>query len=172
MPSFSDEHLRSICRVLGDTNEGLTNSEIDQLLQQAGISYPKSISSANSLFYTVTPKRDRLFQALSKRQMQDRCGNNVASFIQMALNPVKYANSRVRFDSMRDRLNRVLLFSGLLLGEDGKLRLADQVSTISEAEKRANELRARLEERNAHPDVLAFCRAELLQDNYFHAVLE
>ncbi len=23
-----------------------------------------------------------------------------------------------------------------------------------------------------HPDVLAFCRAELLQQNYFHAVLE
>jgi uncharacterized protein (TIGR02391 family) len=29
-----------------------------------------------------------------------------------------------------------------------------------------------LARRDVHPDVLAFCRAELLQQNYFHAVLE
>lgn len=88
------------------------------------------------------------------------------------MNPVKYANSRARFDYMRERLNKVLLFSGLMLGEDGKLRRAEPVATIPEAERRANQLRERLEERNTHPDVLVFCRAELLQDNYFNAVLE
>ena len=31
---------------------------------------------------------------------------------------------------------------------------------------------AQLRGRNVHPDVLAFCRAELLQMNYFHAVFE
>ncbi|WP_413469295.1 TIGR02391 family protein, partial [Pseudomonas gessardii] len=34
------------------------------------------------------------------------------------------------------------------------------------------ELRADLEGRGVHPDVLRFCRAELLADNYFHAVQE
>jgi hypothetical protein len=29
-----------------------------------------------------------------------------------------------------------------------------------------------LQERQVHGDVLLFCRAELLQDNYFHAVFE
>ncbi len=29
-----------------------------------------------------------------------------------------------------------------------------------------------MEGRGVHPDVLAFCRAELLADNYFHAVQE
>ena len=38
--------------------------------------------------------------------------------------------------------------------------------------RRADDLRAELSRRNVHPDVLAFCRAELLQQNYFHAVLE
>lgn len=33
-------------------------------------------------------------------------------------------------------------------------------------------MRADLEGRGVHPDVLAFCRAELLADNYFHAVQE
>lgn len=34
---------------------------------------------------------------------------------------------------------------------------------------RAGRLRRALQERRVHPDVLRFCRAELLQDNYFHA---
>ena len=33
-------------------------------------------------------------------------------------------------------------------------------------------MRAELSRRNVHDDVLRFCRAELLDRNYFHAVLE
>jgi uncharacterized protein (TIGR02391 family) len=44
--------------------------------------------------------------------------------------------------------------------------------TIDEARGRANRLRAELERRSVHADVLEFCRPELLQENYFHAVLE
>jgi uncharacterized protein (TIGR02391 family) len=43
---------------------------------------------------------------------------------------------------------------------------------LSEAQRRAEELRADLTTRGVHPDVLRFCRQELLADNYFHAVLE
>ncbi|MGE8453059.1 MAG: TIGR02391 family protein, partial [Pseudomonadales bacterium] len=41
-----------------------------------------------------------------------------------------------------------------------------------DAIRRANDLRADLTGRGVHPDILAFCRAELVGDNYFHAVLE
>jgi hypothetical protein len=43
---------------------------------------------------------------------------------------------------------------------------------VVEAQARADDLRAELARRQAHPDVLRICRAELLQQNYFHAVLE
>lgn len=43
---------------------------------------------------------------------------------------------------------------------------------MSEAQQRAGRLRSKLIERNVHHDVLNFCRAELLQENYFHAVFE
>jgi uncharacterized protein (TIGR02391 family) len=43
---------------------------------------------------------------------------------------------------------------------------------LDEAERRAAGLRAALTDRNVHPDVLTYCRAELVADNYFHAVLE
>jgi uncharacterized protein (TIGR02391 family) len=44
--------------------------------------------------------------------------------------------------------------------------------TLTEAEAMASALRKVLVERNVHADVLKFCRAELLVDNYFHAVFE
>lgn len=50
--------------------------------------------------------------------------------------------------------------------------MCSQASTLSEAENRANTLKISLKERDIHPDVIRFCKAELLQNNYFHAVLE
>ena len=46
------------------------------------------------------------------------------------------------------------------------------VDLMNDAARRAQELRADLTARGVHPDVLRFCRAELVADNYFHAVLE
>lgn len=44
--------------------------------------------------------------------------------------------------------------------------------TIDQALERADRLRAALVLRNVHPDVLRFCTAELLDENFFHAVFE
>jgi hypothetical protein len=81
--------------------------------------------------------------------------------------------ARRTFESRRWLLNERLAFVGLALGEDGKLRIGQAASTISEAKKRADKLRAELVRRHLHPDVLRACREELLEDeNLFHAVLE
>ena len=64
------------------------------------------------------------------------------------------------------------MFAGYQLTDDGKLREVNAARTLSEAEQRAGRVRAELQRRGVHPDVLKYCRAELLADNYFHAVLE
>ncbi len=43
---------------------------------------------------------------------------------------------------------------------------------MDEARARAGRLKAALENRNVHAEVLHYCRAELLDENYFHAVFE
>lgn len=73
---------------------------------------------------------------------------------------------------MRANLNKALSFVGLAVDESGHLNGVKRASTLSEAERRAAELRADLAQRGVHKDVLAFCRAELLADKHFHAVLE
>jgi len=117
-------------------------------------------------------KRHRLFEALYQRQRSDRCGNNVVAFVHTAMNPVRYVRAQELFEERRSQLNQVLAFSGFSLGEDGKLRWTDAANTLAQAQERAGHLRRELQLRKVHPDVLRFCRAELLQDNYFHAVFE
>lgn len=158
---FTEGQLRAICDALGDTAIGLTGSEIAELLAQCGIPDPGPIT-----------KRHRLYEALYAKQQRDRCGNCVVVFIHAAMDPARWLSKPERFEQLRYRLNEALAFCGYTLGEDGKLRVTKAARTLSEAQQRANRLRQELQRRRVHADVLKFCRGELLQENYFHAVLE
>ena len=162
IPSFNKANLEQVCNVLGDTSTGLTGSEIGRYLRECGIADPNPGMT----------KRIRLFDALVERQRHDGCANNVCSFIQRVMNPVLHVQSADYFKSKQAELNRVLSFEGLRLTDEGKLEKCRQARTISEAEAAADLLRRKLIDRGVNPDVLKFCRAELVQANYFHAVLE
>ena len=161
-PSFPVAELESVCRVLANSEGGLTGSEIGRLLKQRGIT-----DSAPSL-----NKWMRLASALGQQQQRDGCGNCVVGFILEAMKPVRYVGKTSVFDSRLVELNHVLIFAGLEVGKDGQLRPRPVAKTLTEAEQRAGRLRAELLKRNVHPDVLRFCQAELLNENCFHAVLE
>lgn len=159
---FSGQQLESIARVLGDTGNGLTASEIAHFLSACGV--PDTNPEMT--------KWKRLYNAFVHFQMNNGYGNHVVAFIHKTMSPVRYADREHVFVIRRDTLNRVLAFAGLHLGEDGSVRRSEKASTISEAKKRASRLHAALEARDVHKDVLLFCRQELLQENYFHAVFE
>ncbi|HEY3443620.1 MAG TPA: TIGR02391 family protein [Paludibaculum sp.] len=162
VPEFEENHLERICRVLGDTDSGLTGSEIGRLLQQARIEDGDPTAT----------KWKRLCFALSNRQSLDGCGNNVVRFIYAAMDPVRYSSEPEVFEHRRGELNQVLIFSGYSLEKNGRLRRQQAAATLDQAQERANQLKAELLRRGVHPDVLFFCRAELIQNNYFHAVFE
>jgi len=92
--------------------------------------------------------------------------------LRSSVQPVRYIREPGLFESRRSQLNQVLSVCGLSLGEDDKLREVRAGRTLSEARRRANRVHRELLNRNVHLDVLRFCRAELLQDNHFHAVFE
>lgn len=101
----------------------------------------------------------RLLTALSEQQQRDGCGNKVFQFIVEAMKPVRFLRKSDVFDSQQIRLNQVLVFVGVKLGNDGHLRQRDTAQTLSEAEARAGRLKSELLKRNVHPNVLRFCRA-------------
>jgi len=154
--------IESICKILGDTSSGFTGSEIAKLLYEAKI---EDIDSLNT-------KWKRLNSALANKQELDGCANAVLHFIQLAMAPSKHYNRLEWFNDTRFELNKVLSFAGYYLEENGKVTTSIKASTISEAAARASKLKEHLISRNVHPDVLYYCREELLVDNYFHTVFE
>ncbi len=159
---FDSAVLERISDVLADTSSGLTGSEIGKHFAQLGIT---------DAMPGMT-KRVRLFEALRLRQEQDRCGNLVVAFIQQTMSPVRHTGSKDWFENKRTELNTVLAFSGYELGADGQIRVRTAAKTIDQAEQKAQRLRNELHRRGVHADVLKFCTAEWVKDDYFHAVLE
>lgn len=159
---FTDTQLERICDVLADTKAGLTGNEIGRILSDLRVEDPMPTAT----------KRHRLHQALLTRQRRDGCGNVVASFVQRAMDPVRYTGDAASFEAKRQELNSVLAFAGYSLSEDGRIERVPVARTLTEAHERAERLRAELGRRGVHPDVLAFCRSELLEKNFFHAVFE
>jgi uncharacterized protein (TIGR02391 family) len=159
---FTQSQLQAIADALGDTSEGLIGSEIGHLLATC-----KMFDSDPEI-----TKRHRLYNAFahSQNKRQDRLA--ILAFIRKSMRPELYARAPERYEPMRANLNRALAFAGLAVKASGELDDVEQAHTLTEAERRAGELRTDLEVRKVHPDVLRFCREELLVDNYFHAVLE
>lgn len=161
MKLFTPDQMEAIAGALGDTEIGLTNPEIEFLIRSAKMVDPGK-----------TTKRVRIFNAFAESQNSKRNRTHILEFVRLAMSPARYSREPHRFEPMRAALNQALAFAGLVVDEAGKITSVDAVYTLPEAQRRARDLRADLEDRGVHPDVLAFCKAELLADNYFHAVQE
>jgi uncharacterized protein (TIGR02391 family) len=161
-PLFTQSQLEAIAAALADTREGLPGSEIGHLLATCRMSDPTP---------TLT-KRHRLYNAFAESQNSRQDRRAILAFIRHAMKPERYTLCPERFEPMRTNLNRALSFAGLAVDAAGTLSAGELARTLSEAERRAQELRDDLTARGVHPDVLRFCRAELVLNDYFHAVLE
>lgn len=155
---FDDNSLNQISRILGDY---LTGSKITYFFSKVGYNENSNIT-----------KRIRIYKFFVSSQKQYDCSNKVIDFIQNIVNPINYLNNQCEFLELIKELNKVLSFLGLNINEEGKFIKITKATTISEDVSKATSLRKILYDRNIHPDVLKFCVPELIQENYFHAVLE
>jgi uncharacterized protein (TIGR02391 family) len=159
---FNEGQLESLCKIIADTNYGLTGSQIEYFLKTAGI---VDIDPTNT-------KWKRLYNALVNKQNESQAGNCVLTFIAKSLAPSRFVGNSDFYRSLLERVNTVLLFHGLEFQEDGRFHSVKSASTLLESEIRASKLQGTIASRKLHNHLLKFCRAELLQNNYFHAVLE
>jgi uncharacterized protein (TIGR02391 family) len=161
-PKFRDDIVIAIANALGDTDLGLSGSEIGRALAMARIPDPLP---------TVT-KRHRLAAALREKQNQDAAGNCIIVFITTAMGIGNYVNSPDRFEELRERLNPALSLAGLRVRDDGRVGKAQTATTLDEVQQLTGRLLRELERRNVHDEVLRFCREELVRRSTFHAVSE
>jgi uncharacterized protein (TIGR02391 family) len=162
LPCFESTHLEAACRVLADTAKGLTASEIEYILSELAIQ-----DTSPSL-----TKWKRLFNALAEAQNKNQIGNYLILFINKAMSPVRYTSKPELFTWRQDELNVALAFAGYAVNNKGQVIRTSPESTIEGALTRAKRLTSLLQNRGTHQEIFKYCKSELLQENYFHAVLE
>ena len=117
-------------------------------------------------------KWKRLFSALAGAQNEHQVGNFLILFINKALSPARYVTAPELFVWRQDGLNVALAFAGYAVNVKGQVIRTTLETTVDGARGRATRLYSKLQQRETHAEVLKYCKAELLQENYFHAVLE
>lgn len=157
-PAFSAGSIEMVCKVLAGA---CTGGQIPNLI--APLRVPPSPEGET--------KWRRLFNAVADAQNRQGDGRPLLRLVCEVMSPVRFT-SPADFEQHRAAVNERLLLSGFQVRPDGRMQRVTAATTLAQARARADDLREELERRDVHPDVLRFCREELLQDNYFHAVLE
>ena len=156
---MSEGQIEGLAKMLGECGTG---TDITRVLASRGL--PDNSGQST--------KWRRLYWVFLDLQSRDKCANRVLDFMQTFLTPARFVGRKEIFEQHRSELNALLAFSGLELGADGQFRRREAARTLDEAERRVQTIRIKFQGRRLHPEVLKYCKIELMQDNYFHAVFE
>ncbi len=158
-PPFDPGTVEAIAKVLGEAGSG---TDITRYFQLSGLVDDSGEST----------KWRRLNSIFLKSQAMTNSANQILGFIRSYFAPTRFVRKRDEFEDHRSALNDVLIMRGLEYGKDGLFRHKAQAKTLDEAEQRAKSIRDKLRRRNTHPEIYKYCKPELMQENYFHAVFE
>ena len=114
----------------------------------------------------------RLEQALGDSQQRTGSCCEVLNFIKHFVPPGKFARKPDEFETLLNSINVFLSFAGYEYLATGEIRRIEPVKTPNEAESRYSTVMSKLNGRNIHEQVLQYCRADLMQEDYFDAVFE
>ena len=163
----SKPQIEEICTILADYTTG---SRITHMLEELkmydmDINRPSYISSSS--------KWMRIANAVIKYQNTYNNNLGLRQIIEYILTPANFINrpNKIWFEAT-NAVNRVLQFNGMEVNDSGKVIAAAKTKTYSEGTKRFNSLKLRLENLQIHPEIIAICRPEILDKNYFHLILE
>lgn len=151
--------MEQLARILG---EEVTGSKLPLLLGQVYLKDTPELST----------KWKRIFNAFVEYQNEKQCSNQIMHFIKLIIEPANYLGRLDQYQQLLLEISKILSFVGYEAREDGKIYPCTHAKNLSEAEQRANNLLSKLKQRDGHPSVFYYCRVELLDNNYFHAVFE
>ena len=174
---LNEQQLKSVCGVLGDTTRGPSKTLLTNYLTECRITVldDGKRTIGNGLAYTIgANKRDWLYNCLANEINVNHSFSKVFSFIETVLNPIRYTaqDKREQYLWLKEELNKVLLFVGLSVGDNGILQKTVKASTLDEVDRRVNALKKKLYERAIHSEVTKYCIADYLRTDYFDAVFE
>lgn len=175
LPSISQEQLKAICDIIGETNQGLSKSDITIKLGQCSIELVDDGYRSNGPTYsTGLNKRNWLYNCLANEVNMSKKLGKIYNFIENALNPVHYTSedNRGKYSYLLEEVNKVFLLAGLEVGASGKLYAVSKAETLDEVDKRVKSMARKLADREIHDEVKKYCIKDYLRKDYFDAVFE
>ena len=162
LPKLTPNQIEQIARILGDTSNGFTGTEIGHHLAQCHMVDPSPCLT----------KWKRLYNAFCEAVNPNSSTNSVYRFIQHCMEPAQGLHNPDRYNWMKYEINKVLMLVGVEIRDDGQFYTVSQAQSLNEVQRRTKALRNKLTYYGVHPEVLKCCKEELLAKDYFHAVQE
>lgn len=159
-PPFPAGTLEHTCKIVAELYSG---SELTRILAEIPLRTDPGEGHT---------KWRRLAHAVSTNQAHTQTGNALIALITASMRPERTLDRADAARQTRDQLNQALSLVALQVRDDGRVGRASQARTTDEAQARTEHLRGLLQHRGAHPEVLAYCRPELLRKDYYEAVFE
>ena len=168
---IEDAKLEALANKLGTLPE-LTHTNIDKYLVECSIQDISTKSKSVGLGYIPgDSKSKRIYKCFINEVHRTNNDLKIVSFIERALDPSRFADSK-RYDDVLNDINSVLLFMGCEINKSGKVKIVKKATTIDEVQERINALENETKKRNVHLEVLKYCKREYLDKDYFHAQFE
>jgi uncharacterized protein (TIGR02391 family) len=120
----------------------------------------------------LSTKWKRLSHSIIEKCNKERSERPFFRAIEEVLNPIYFQDAQEAWYEANRKVNFPLRFYGFEIDDSGKIMKTIETKTYSEAVSRSQNLLEKIEPYNIHNNVIKFCRPELLQKNYFHAIHE
>lgn len=157
--------ITNISKIIGEI---LTGSKISDMFQFLGlIDFDKS----ENRMYTST-KWKRINETVLYECKHSKSSKPLFKVIEYTLSPQNFIHNPETWKSIKTNVNAQLMFYGFEIDDSGKIQKSKPVESFSDAQKRLKTFSSRLEDKNIHKETIKYCRQELFNENYFHAVFE
>lgn len=137
---FDGSTVEKVCKKLANA---VTGSQIPNLIQP--LNYPDDVDRAT--------KWKRLFDAVAHAQNRQQDGRPLLRLVTEVMRLVRF-DSPAAHEAIRGALNARLLLTGYMVGEEGQITGVKSARTVSEAQRRATDLRTELQRREVQEDIL------------------
>lgn len=160
VPPFPAGTIENIAQAIGELYSG---TELTGILHAAGLREDPG---------TGQTKWRRIAYAASASQVARGDGQRVVNLLAQAMSPSRTVSRIGAAAAARDRINQSLALHGLRVNDEGRVSRTTAARTDVEAASRAEHLRTILTGRGMHDEVVAYCRPELMREDYYEAVFE
>lgn len=169
--------IESISKVVGDTDEGYTGTEIDRMMKNIDENYDISKDKSKQYQYGFIygkNKVDRIYNFgiyLSKKYNKETSIKNITEYY---LAPGRWIKDSAKYEIKYKEINKILSLVGLQINKSGILQYVKATKTLDEVNEKWETFYQDLEKYNKlgfiNTEILKYCEKEAKKNFYYHVV--